>query len=365
MKENGKITPRQLILLIFISRIVITLTYLPASTSPPANQDIWISELIGLPIQLLLAIPIYMLYKRFPNQSIIQYSQTIFGKAGKLIGLLFVWFFIHFTLITLGQFNMFITTAVMPETPVLFFTISMLIFCAYAVSKGIKVLGRLSEIISVLLMISIISIVIILIKDMNLKELTPVLEKGLYPVANGGFTVATRTVEVLGLAMVLPELNNAKKAKSVFTIGYSLIILFFIIITITVLVVFGADEAKSRTFPFFSVVRLISFSDIIERIDSVHMGIWVLGVFIKVSFYYYLAVLGLSQVFIFKDYKPLIIPVGALIVPLSIVIAPGIVELREFTSYKIFPWYSLLFIFILPIILLLIALVRKKGVNQK
>lgn len=365
MTENGKITDRQLILLIFISRIVIVLTYLPALYSPPANQDVWISVLLSIFIELLLAYPLYLLYKRFPDQSIIQYSQTIFGIAGKLIGLLFVWFFIHIALVTLGQFEIFIVTTIMPETPHLFVIISMLIFCAYATSKGIEVLGRSSEIISVILMISIISIFMLLIKDMDFRELTPMFEKGISPIISGSFTIATRTVEVLGLAMILPKLNDMKKAKRVLIVGYSLITLFFILVTIAVLAVFGADEAKSRAFPFFSATRFASIGDFFERIESIHMGAWISGTFIKVSFYYYLAVLGLSQIFNLKSYKSLIIPVGALIVPLCILIAPSIVELRKFTSYKVYTWYALFFIFIIPIILLIVALIRKKGARLK
>lgn len=365
MIEKSKVSAKQIVLLTFISRIVITLTYWPALTSPPANQDLWIASLISLPIQLLLTIPVYLLYKRFPNQSIIQYSQTIFGKAGKLIGLLFVLFFIHIAITTLGQFNVFITTAIMPETPILFFAISLVILCAYAVVKGIQALGRVSEIISVLIMVSIISLAILLLKDMDLKELTPILEKGWGPVLSGAFTISIRSVEVLGLAMILPNLNNTQKTKSAIVNGPLVTLLFWTIMTITLLCVLGVEEAKSRTFPFFSAVRVASLGGFLERIDAVHMGVWILGVFVKVSFFYYLAVIGLSQVFNLKDYKSLVIPVGAVIVPLTILMESNIVELREFTSYKIFTWYSLFFIFIIPLIIWAVALIRKKGAIQK
>jgi len=362
--EHGKISARQLILLIFISRITITLTYLPGLNSPPANQDLWLSDLVALIIQLIFAIPVYLLYKRFPNQSIIQYSQALFGKAGKLLGLLLVWFFIHVGLLTLSQFNTYINSVIMPETPKLFFTISLTLTCAYAVSKGIKVLGRLSEIIAVLLMVSIVSLVLLLLKDMDFNEFLPILEKGPFPVIGGGFTIATRTIEVLGLAMLLPKLSDTKKLKSVFIIGYSLIILFFIIMTMAPILVFGVENAKAQVFPFFTTIRIISVADFIERIDSIHFAVWVLGAFVKVSFYYYLAVLGLSQVFQLQSYKPLIIPAAALIVPLCILISPNIVELMEFTSYKIFTWYSFFFIFVIPVILIVTALIRKKGIRN-
>ncbi len=365
MIENSKINYKQIICIIFISRIILTLTYLPALTSPPANQDIWICDLIILPAQLIFAIPIYLLWKKFPNQTIIEYSQTIAGITGKLIGALYVLFFIHFTAITLSQFGIFLTTAIMPETPKLFFAISIILFCSYAVKKGIEVLGRLGEIVSLLLIIAIISIVLLLVKDMNLKYLAPVLEKGILPVIHGGVTPSARTVEILGLAMILPYLNNPKKAKSVLILGFTLMIVFFLLIDIPTMTSLGIEVAKSQSFPFYSAVGLISVGDFLERIEAFHIGIWVLGVFIKISFYYYLSVIGISQLFKLKDYKPLVIPTGTIIIPLSIIIAPSIVELREFTSYKIFTWYAGAFIILFPLILLTISIVRKKGVPLK
>lgn len=361
-----KISAKQLICLIIISREILAFSFLPSITAPPANQDIWISTLIAFPMQLLLVIPVYFLYKKFPNQSIIQYSQTIFGKAGKVLGLIIICFFIHLTAMTLSQFNLFMTTAIMPETPKLFFIISLTLFCAYAVSKGIEVLGRVSEIITIIITATAtLTLVALLISDIDLKGLTPIMEKGLLPVLSGGLSISSRTVEILGLAMILPNLNNGKKAKTVIIISSLLMIMMLLFFVLSTLTTFGIEETKRLTFPFYSVIRLITIGDFIERTEIIHIGIWILGMFIKVSFYYYLSVLGISQLFNLKDYKPLIIPTGVFIIPLSILLVPSIVELREFTSYKVFTGYSLFFIFIIPVTLLIIALLRKKGVYQK
>ena len=142
MLENVKITPKQLILLFVISRLVITITFFPALDSPPGNQDVWLSELLSIPVHLLLSFPLYLLWKRFPNQSLIQYSQAILGKAGKLIGFLYVFYFLHSLSVFLYQWSAFLTTAIMLETPVLFILVFLLPFCAYAVLKGIEDLRR-------------------------------------------------------------------------------------------------------------------------------------------------------------------------------------------------------------------------------
>lgn len=364
MPEKGKITYKQLILLVLISRISITLTNMPGLTDPPANQDLWLSELLGLPIMLVLSVPVYLLWKRYPNQSIIQYSQVIAGKAGKLFGALYVWFFMQLTMITLYQYGSFMTTAVMPETPLLFFVITMVLFSVYAARNGIEVICRLSELLTPVIMGAMIIIALLLVKEMDFKALTPVLEKGWGPVLHGGFTISARTTEILGIAMLLPYLNDTLKIKRVFLWSYTLILIFFVIITIPILTTFGAELAETRAFPFFETVKLIDVGDFLERIEAIHMGIWLLGGLIKISFSLYLSVLAISQLLNLKDYKPIVLPAGILLIPLTILSFENIVELRKFTAYKIFTPYALLFILIIPLILLLISMIRKKGARQ-
>lgn len=365
MPEEGRITYKQLILLVVLNRIIITITYLPGLTEPPANQDIWLSALLYFPQQLFLALPIYFLWKRFPDQTMIQYSQTIAGKAGKLVGFLYIWYFLQSTAITLAQFGLFFTSTIMQETPILFFYLTLVLICAYATRKGLEVLGRLSEFFAPLVLIAITTVSLFLAKDMHLKALTPVMEKGILPVLQGGLIYTARTVEVLGLAMLLPYLNNRQKVKTVFIVSFALVTLFFVIIILPVLTVFELGERRALNFPFYSVIRLINVADFLERVEAAHMAIWVLGIFVRISFLYYLTVLGLSQLLKLKDYKPLVLPIGTIIIPLSILMAPSLVELQAFTSYKIFTGYSLSFLFVLPSLLLLTAIIRKKGARPK
>lgn len=364
MLEEGRITYKQLILLITLSRIIITITYLPAISEPPESHDQWLAELLYFPVQLIFALPIYFLWKRFPNQTILQYSQTLTGILGKPIGLLIFWYFLHSTAIFIAQFNFFLTTAVMPETPGLFFSLTLVLVSAYAIHKGLEVICRLSELFAPLVMTAIIVVFFLLAKDMDLKNLSPVFEMGLVPLTQGSIIYSSRTLEVLGLAMLLPCLNNPQKAKTIFIFSFALVSLFFVIITLPVLLVLGIEEAQNYGFPFYSVIRLVNIADIIERIEPVHMAIWILGAFIKLTLNYYLVVLSLSQLFNLKDYRPLILPAGSVLIPFSFIIAPNLIELETFTIYKVFTWYSFFFIFLIPLLLLLTAKIRKKGVNS-
>ena len=360
MLENAKITPKQLVLLVVISRLVITMTFFPALDSPPGNQDVWLSVLLSIPVQLLFSVPIYLLWKRFPHQSLIEYSQTILGKAGKLIGILYILYFLHALSLFSCQWCSFLTTVIMPETPVLFILVFLLPFCAYAVIKGIEVISRLAEFFAPLVFVGVIIVFLLLSKDVDLNVFTPFMEQSFLSILIGALVISARTSEILVLAMVFPYLN-VKKAKLVFISSYLMLAFFWIIGTVTVLATLGLDLTRIQQFAYYTAIQIVNVGDFIQRIEAIHISFWILSGFIRITLYYYITVIGLSQVFSLKSYKPLVIPTAAIVVPLSLVLQSNIAELNEFLSYKIEPLYNLFFILFIPSILLIIAVIRKQG----
>ncbi len=359
--EDGKISNKQLILIVFIFREVVNLTYFPFLTAPPENQDIWISILLSLPVQLALTAPVYYLWTKFPNKTIIQYSQLIVGKAGKLIGFMYILFFIQLTALLMVQFSYFFLIAIMPETPIAFFLISFMLVCAYAVRNGLEVITRLTEIFVPITIIAVIIILIFMFKTMDFKALLPIMENGFTPVFYGGLITASRFVEIMYFAMLLPFLNNSRKIKSTILFTYLLIDINALLIAIPIITIFGTADAKIHLFPFFDAIRLVNIGDFWEHIEVIHLAVWLCGIVVQVSTLYYLAALGIGQLFNLKDYKPLVLPLGTIIISIAILIAPNVVEQFRFLNYKIFIWYSLFFILVIPLILLILSLIRRKG----
>ena len=81
---------------------------------------------------------------------------------------------------------------------------------------------------------------------------------------------------------------------------------------------------------------------------------------IKVSVLIFAATYGISQIFKIDNYKPLVLAVTTFIVVLSIWVYSNVFDMFRWAS-KIYPYYALPFQVIIPIILLGISLLRKKG----
>lgn len=91
--ENAKLTLYQLFVLILLfetgSSIVITLGI-------DANQDAWMTILLGLALGLILFLVYYQLSSYYPNKILTQYTKNIAGPfLGSIIGYLYVIYFMY------------------------------------------------------------------------------------------------------------------------------------------------------------------------------------------------------------------------------------------------------------------------------
>jgi spore germination protein KB len=294
--------------------------------------------------------------------NIIQYSELLLGRiVGKIVGLLYIWLFLHVSADAVRVCGEYFTTAPMPETPLLVFLLTIVLVTAYAAYNGLEVVARMSEIIMPLILLAVLIIGFLVFKEIEFKNLKPVLEDGILPVFHGAVTSASRGIEPLLLAMLSPYLNDKKRKTVSYVIALSVFTIILTIIDIQILTSLGANQAKVFTFPYINLMRRINFADIIERIELIYIGIWLLGVILKVSLYFYLAALGSAQLFNLKSYKPIVLPVGVIIVLLSVFLYRNLVQMSEFFSYKILTPYNLFFILVIPLFLLMVSFIR--GIN--
>jgi len=75
----------------------------------------------------------------------------------------------------------------------------------------------------------------------------------------------------------------------------------------------------------------------------------------------YAAVMGIAQLFNLGDFKPFVGPTAAMIIALSIWLYDSLFEMIQFT--EIWPYYSLPFQIVIPLLLLIISWIKQKRKN--
>jgi spore germination protein KB len=364
MIERGKISSLQMALMMNPTILATILLLVPAITAKNAKQDLWISPIWASIIGYLCVFIAYQLNKLYPKETIIEYSELILGKIlGKLLGIFFIFFYLHITGIIVREYAEFVSGTFLNRTPMIAIIVAMMIVSSYAVYGGLEVIGRCSEIIVPVVSLLYIVICVLLVKDLDTHYLFPIMENGLLPSFKGSVVPQSWFSEFILVSFLLPYLADKEKGMKWGMISVFSVMFIMILTNITTLLLFGKSTAH-LTYPVITAARYISIADFLEHLESIIIALWVAGTFVKITVFFYTLVLGTSQLLKLSDFRPIILPMGLLVIIFGIWSAPDLQELSHFLGTSA-AFYFLTVQVGIPIFLLMIALIKTKWQKKK
>ncbi|SDW19474.1 endospore germination permease [Paenibacillus sp. CF384] len=359
MIEKGKISALQLAMILYPAIVATGDLIIPAFTARLAKRDLWMSPIWAIVVGLIVLYIMYRLYKIYPNETLIQQLERIFGSIlGKAIGACYLFAILHINGMIVRQYADFVTMVFLRNTPILFIIASMVLVCAITVRGGIEAIARSAQILVPLLILSWIIILVLLIPDMQPHNLLPVFANGVQPSLKGAVPTGGWFAHFALVSFLLPHLVNPQKAMKWGTIAAIFIMVTLVLITMATLFIFG-DITSQLQYPVMMAIRYINVADFFEHVEAIMVAIWVIGAFIKISIYFYVFVLGTSQLLHLSDFRPIVYPSGILLALFTLWVAPNIQEFAHYLGTST-PFENMTFELVLPAGLLLAAILRNK-----
>lgn len=357
-----RISKNQLFCLIMIFEIGSTTLF---ALGIKAKQDAWLAVLVAMLFGFTLIWVYTELQKFFPDKNLAEISITLLGKFfGSLLALFYAFYFIHIATLNINEFSNIIVLTFLPNTPLVVVESIFMLTAFYFLFLGFEVVGRTSEIALPAVLFFLLStyILVILSGQANFKELTPVLGNGVINVINAAFPQIINFPfgEMVLFLMYWNYADSKQLIRKISTLAVAasgLLLSFSLVIIVSTL---GVNYADVSTIPFLEVLKLINVGDVLTNLDSLGIVIICIGGIYKMTLFFYGAVLALSAVFKIKETRILVIPVGIIIVWMSIVTLPSFVFQRWFGQNITTPYIHIPFQIIFPLLLLLICVVKKK-----
>ena len=356
--EKGRISALQFGLLGLTMVIATADVFLPAFVAQEAQQDSWLSVIFGTASSLVISILFILLAKRFPGKTLVEYSSEILGKVlGKLIAFFFIFYMLIVGYAVLREVGDIFVTSFNPDAPLIIYSLITVLVAAYAVHNGLEVIARVNQIMIPFGLGMLVLIALVNIQVTDLTNYLPILENGFIPPLKGALLIQAWLLELVIMLQFVPFVKDKKNITKSFTLTIIILGLSMLLGTLTI-AVFGKLTSQ-LIYPALEYVRYASIGEYIKNMDITIMGVWIIGLYIKITIIYYGIVLGISQFFGFKSYKSMIIPVGLLIITLSVSASErmnGVFNYAHFT----FPFFSFFIAFFIPLLLLTVSLIRKK-----
>lgn len=272
--KRGKISPNQLFFIFFVSRLVVSLTYIQAVTVGKFDSDVPIAFALSLLLTFVLSIPAVLCVKR-----------KKLPLSNPVIGVLYLAFFLFFSSLTVSRFSYFATTKMNPESPMIIFAVLAFIAVCYGVYLGLEPLGRFASFCGALLVATIVFVLLFNIKNFSSVNFYPMFQNGFEHIAMNTVLFTCNSIEPV-LLLSLSDKTNGDSVKPYF-FGISCAYLGVFLLLVFCCGVLG-DSADLQSFPIFTLFQTASINDM-SRLDIFHTSFWIFAVFLKTAVLLYCA----------------------------------------------------------------------------
>lgn len=244
---------------------------------------------------------------RFPNYTMLHYSEVILGKwLARICNFSIVVFFAILTSLTAREFGEVVITAVLQRTPVEVTVIVMLLLAAISTRNDIMTFAYIHHFYFPLLLFPALLIVALSLKNADPLNLQPIWGNGQTRMLEGTLNIAALFQGSFVLITVIPHMNRPEKALLATFWGLLIAGGLCIAIVAAAVGVFGSEETLKLLWPTLELAKTTSLpANILERLDAAFLAVWVTAVFTTLFSTYYLTIDKARRLFGMKEHKTL------------------------------------------------------------
>lgn len=363
MNNNNRISQKQGIVMI-IMFIIGTSSLMLMGLQ--AKMDIWIAMLIAIAAASLIMLVYASLLTALPGKDFFETVEHFFGKVGsKIIFILMTWFAFDLCHIVLRNYGQFVVTVGLPETPLMFSMLMMIVLCAFSVRAGVESMGRFASQFVIFLLVFMGISILVAMPQMNINNILPVLDNGIEPIAKGAFGIISFPfAETVVFLLVFPAFKKGESVKKVYLTALLIGGLTIFAVSLTDILVLGPTMAESVYYPTYVTMASVHLGEFLQRFEVIASIVFMIGVFLKISVLLYAASNGFVKIFGLGDNRFVALPMALLVLCFALFSFDNMIYYTEWVV-NVWPYYSTVFQIIIPIFLLVVIKIKQRKKRKK
>lgn len=355
IKTGLRIRAFYLFFIVSSAQISVGIMGTPRFIFKEAQQDSWISVLIAFAYMAVIITILFKILDKYENSDIFGIQVDIFGEwLGKILGTIYIIYFVLSVLSILLTYIQVIQIFIYPSIPS--FIMGLLLLCLVVYS----VLGGIRTVVGVTFIFFLLSFWILFflydpISRMEITHFQPMFQASITELLKGA---RATSYSFLGLEIILviyPFIENKQKAKALTMLGISYTSLIVFVSMIISIGFFSAQDLEKTDWVVLRLFRGISLP-LIERLDYIVIAEWMMVTIPTLTILMWSITQGMKRLYAIRQKTTLYIVAILLLIICSFI-------KYEYTSEKIGYFIDQMgfwLVFVYPIILLPIVLVKKK-----
>ena len=332
----------------------------PAIAARFGRQAGWLTPLISVLPFLCL---IYIMQSLFKKNREANLSDIIFKVFGRIVGSVLLFLYLLWTMVTLGIYVRYFAerflAALLPDTPLTFFVVTILAATFYVLQKGIVYISRTAEFLFTIFTVIFVVLFLFIVKDIKVINLFPITYHDFLPLLKSTYSNLGLWGSFTPIFFLGDKINDKEHIRRFGLQSAIYLVIATIMILLQTIGVYGYSVIERASTPYVFVIKSISILQTIERIESVTVVSWIIVDFIAISFILYIIACIMKSLFSLSDEKPLLSPIVIFAYTFVQYIAHSRFELEKFLKTISVP-LSIIFGFVFPLIILIVGKIRKK-----
>ncbi|NQX69245.1 endospore germination permease [Paenibacillus alba] len=363
--DKGIIGIRQFTVIVILLTLGDSILILPSGIAGSSHQDAWIAGILGLVFGLVAVWIFSVMGGFYPGLSLIQYTPLIAGKwLGIVLNLSFLIYFGFIVVSVSWEIGDFITSVVMPETPIEVIELLFYGMMVFAARLGIGPIIRASEIFFPWVMLTLFVLIVMLIPQMQLNQIQPILEKGIKPILLGTLHAGSFPyMEIFAVLIILPHIKQSQEIRKNFLIGALLGGIALNMVLAQSIFVLGEYLTAHRFYSSFALAQRINIANFFQRLETIIAFLWIITTYVKTTLYFYVLNVGLAQFLKLKEYKMLTVPTSMICYALIFISIPNASFFNAVLA-KVWAFYNITICMIIPLLLVGIYFIRNNKLKR-
>ena len=359
--QRDVITIRQYALTIFVAIFSPVSRLLPKAVVEVAGISGWVAPLLAFfPLLGLIWVVEKLLTVDGVKHSLAAALRLRLGNGpGKIICLFYgLWITVYGGFLLRSGGERLVST-IYPTAHLPLFLVAMLVPVVIAAMGPLRYAVRSAVVLMLLFVCALIAVNLLAVPNIKLQYLLPVnvLKPGrlllsAVPVVN----VLSSWVNFSFLRDRVVEDGNVMRRSAGYLV---LLILMVILLLVTTVGILGPELCLRHQFPFFIMIKNLTFFNVIERIEPVVVMIWLLTDYVCITMQLISAGEALRNVFEIGKRAHYIFPISFAMLAVSFVIAKDAFRFMR-VSNVVIPIINLCIVFILLPLFLVLSVFRKK-----
>ena len=296
----GKLSSRQVGMLLFISIISTKFVLLPAIMVSIAGVESYFTLIIRMALDILTLIVCLWIINKNPNINFKECLEHSVGKAGSkiILVILYLYFSIK-VLMTLKSMQNYMVEVLFDEFDLLHFLVPTMALLGFVIYKDLKVLARGVEFIFYAIFGLLIFGACLSLGKSHITNLVPFFDNGIEPIFNALLHSTICFGDYLVLLIIMgkytPSKENTKRLWIYVFMGIGITVLFYI----NFVAVFGRFSV-AEPFAISDIILNTNSPETIARLDWLIIIVWLISLILQCSLSLFCANECLCSVINFK-----------------------------------------------------------------